>query len=89
MVRVSESGDGDRVLGDNDAEMMDTPERGQPPGKPPDGGTSWASLVSDTSAGGRPNPESVLSDEFVVERLSVEFPDGVDGEPVITIGQEF
>ena len=32
--------------------------------------------------------ECVLDDEFVTARISVEFPDGEDGEPVITIGQE-
>ncbi|CAA7029676.1 unnamed protein product [Microthlaspi erraticum] len=82
------SSDGARVLGDTDATMMDIPRKGQLPGKPPDGVTSWISMVTGTSAGGRPNPESLLTDEFVMERLSVEFPNGADGEAVITIGQE-
>ncbi|CAA7024104.1 unnamed protein product [Microthlaspi erraticum] len=68
--------------------MEDIPGKGPPPGKPPDGGTTWASMVMGTSAGGRLVPKSLVSDEFVVERLRVEFPDGDDGEPVITIGQD-
>ncbi|CAA7044673.1 unnamed protein product [Microthlaspi erraticum] len=79
-----ESSDGARVLGDTDATMMDIPGKGQPP----DGAVSWASMVMGTSAGGRPHPEDLLTDAFVVERLSVEFPNGVEGEPVIKIGQE-
>ncbi|CAA7053602.1 unnamed protein product [Microthlaspi erraticum] len=82
------SSDGARVLGDTDATIVDIPGKGQPPGDPPDGAPSWASMVTGTSAGGRPNPESLLTDEFVVERLSVEFPNGAEGEAVVTIGQE-
>ncbi|CAA7036502.1 unnamed protein product [Microthlaspi erraticum] len=83
-----ESSDGARVLETNDAMIEDMPRKDQPPGEPPDGGTSWASMVSGTSSGGRPRAERLVSDEFVVERLSVEFPNGEDGEPVITIGHE-
>lgn len=40
------------------------------------------------SAGGMPRPEEVIGEDFVSERLCLEFPDGEDGEPVITIGKE-
>ncbi|CAA7017838.1 unnamed protein product [Microthlaspi erraticum] len=33
-------------------------------------------------------PEDVLADEFVRAGLGLEFPNGEDGEPVVTIGQE-
>lgn len=35
-----------------------------------------------------PIPEEVVDDKFVMDRLSLEFPNGVDGEPVITISKE-
>ncbi|KAL8171436.1 hypothetical protein V2J09_023240 [Rumex salicifolius] len=35
-----------------------------------------------------PIPEKVLNDEFVVARKEVRFPNGIDGEPEIVIGQE-
>lgn len=35
-----------------------------------------------------PIPEEFLEEGFVSERLSLEFPNGEDGEPVITIGKE-
>lgn len=71
-----------------DAMMTDIGERGRPPGDPPDGTGSWATKVRGTNAGGMPTPESLLDDAFVTERLNVEFPEGEDGEPVITIGAE-
>ncbi|KAG7544019.1 Ribonuclease H domain [Arabidopsis thaliana x Arabidopsis arenosa] len=76
------------VVGDQDATMTDIPEKGQPPGAPPDGSGSWVSKVVGTSAGGMQSPEKMLNDEFVSARLRVEFPNGEDGEPVITIGSE-
>ncbi|CAL9223761.1 unnamed protein product, partial [Arabidopsis halleri] len=33
-------------------------------------------------------PEDVLDEAFVMERLRLEFPNGEEGEPVITIGEE-
>ncbi|CAA7028670.1 unnamed protein product [Microthlaspi erraticum] len=68
--------------------MVDTPGGGQPPGKPQDGTGTWAARVMGSSAGGRSNPEILISDEFVENRLSVEFPNGINGDPVITIGVE-
>ncbi|CAL9232090.1 unnamed protein product [Arabidopsis halleri] len=61
--------------------------------------TTWQSLVGPEllvrdptptggNVGGMPVPEEVLDDDFVLERLCLEFPDGEDGEPVITIGNE-
>ena len=41
-----------------------------------------------TNAGGRLCPESLMDDEFVSSRMRVEFPNGADGESVITIGRE-
>ncbi|KAL1214867.1 hypothetical protein V5N11_022311 [Cardamine amara subsp. amara] len=66
--------------------MADIGEKSQPPGDPPDERMSWAQRVTGLSAGGRMVPESVLNDEFVAERVHLEFPNGEDGEPVITIG---
>ncbi|CAA7019739.1 unnamed protein product [Microthlaspi erraticum] len=40
------SADGARVLKETDATMVDIPERGPPPGKPPDVTSSWASMVT-------------------------------------------
>lgn len=71
-----------------DATMVDVGEREKPPGDPPDAPMSWAKKVRGSILGGMPIPEEVLNDEFVAERLCLEFPDGEDGEPVITIGSE-
>ncbi|CAA7051321.1 unnamed protein product [Microthlaspi erraticum] len=71
-----------------DAMVTDTSERSRPPGDPPDSQGSWAMKVRGTNAGGMPTPESLIDDEFVEARMNVEFPEGEDGEPVITIGEE-
>lgn len=76
--RVSEGGD-------QDASMEDV---GRPPGVTIVASTSFAEKVKDSNGGGLPVPERELDDEFVASRMAVEFPDGEDGEPVITIGQE-
>ncbi|EOA29673.1 hypothetical protein CARUB_v10015820mg [Capsella rubella] len=68
--------------------MTDAGEKGRPPGDPPDKVVSWVSKVIGGEVGGRSAPEKVLNSAFVSERLQVEFPDGEDGEPVITIGSE-
>lgn len=75
-----------RVLsaGDQDATMEDIGDKG----RPPDPSGSWVGKVKGSSVGGRLIPEEVLDDGFVTERLCLEFPDGEDGEPVITIGKE-
>ncbi|KAG7559018.1 Reverse transcriptase zinc-binding domain [Arabidopsis thaliana x Arabidopsis arenosa] len=79
-----------RVLGSEvyDATMMDVGERDRPPGDPPDGRVSWVQKVVGSNEGGMPTPEEVLGETFVLERLRLDFPDGEDGEPVITIGDE-
>ena len=79
--RVSESGD-------RDATMMDVGERARPPGDPPDCVPSYASKVEGMSEGGMPVPEKLIDDDFITERLRVEFPNGEDGEPSITIETE-
>ncbi|CAA7023531.1 unnamed protein product [Microthlaspi erraticum] len=71
-----------------DAVMTDIRERTKPPEKPPDPRTSWAMKVRETNAGGMLMPESLLDESFVAARLNVEFPEGEDGEPVITIDEE-
>ena len=73
---------------DQDATILEAGERARPPGDPPDTGISWVSKVVGTSEGGMPVPENWIDDEFVSERLLVEFPNGEDGEPSITIGTE-
>lgn len=79
-----------RVLGASmqDVTMIDIRLKNWPPGDPPDGSVSWARKVTWSNAGGMLNPESVMEEAFVEERLSLEFKDGEDGEPVITIGRE-
>lgn len=73
---------------DQDATMADVGEKGRPPGDPPDVAGSWVKKVVGSSAGGMPVPEEFLDDVFVSSRLQLDFPDGEEGEPVITIGHE-
>lgn len=68
--------------------MTEIGERSRPPGDPPDGSASWVQKVTGSSVGGILVPETVLNDRFVTERMNVEFPNGEDGEPVITIGAD-
>lgn len=83
------SGDS-RVLGSEgqDATMIDVGGSGRPPGDPPDEPGSWVKKVVGTSGGGMPVPERVLDDEFVSSRMRVEFPNGEEGEPIITTERE-
>lgn len=89
MTLTAKEGDA-RVLGSEvyEATMMDVGERDRPPGDPPDGRGSWVQKVVGSNEGGMPTPEEVLGETFVLERLRLDFPDGEDGEPVITIGDE-
>lgn len=68
--------------------MTDYLAKGPPPGDPPDPSGSWATKVGGTRVVGRTVPEMVIDEEFVTSRLRVEFPNGEDGEPEITIGDE-
>ncbi|XP_048591480.1 uncharacterized protein LOC106355257 [Brassica napus] len=68
--------------------MEDIGEKGRPPGDPPDAPGSWVRKVIGCNEGGMPVPEEVVDEEFVESRLRLEFPNGEDGEPVITIGEE-
>lgn len=79
-----------RVLGEGDQEatMMDLGDKERPPGEPPDGTKSWLQTVVGSQAGGVLRPEVVMDDAFVTERMGLAFPNGEDGEPVITIGRE-
>ncbi|CAA7049548.1 unnamed protein product [Microthlaspi erraticum] len=77
--------DGARV---QDAHMEDAGEKGRPPGEPPDAPDSWAQKVGGGSLGGRLVPEEVVDAAFIEARLCLEFPDGEEGEPVVTIGEE-
>jgi len=63
-------------------------EDGQPPGLQRVDIKSFVETVRGSGGGGVPVPESVLDDDFVRSRMRLEFPDGVDGEPVITIEKE-
>lgn len=75
-----------RVLGDDT--MLEAGEIDRQPGDPPDVPMSWARKVTGSNVGGMLNPEDVLADDFVRARLGLEFPDGEDGEPVLTIGED-
>ncbi|XP_013654546.1 uncharacterized protein LOC106359378 [Brassica napus] len=79
-----------RVLGDatQDANMEDIGEQGRPPGDPPDAPGSWVRKVVGSNGGGMPVPEEIVDESFVESNLTLEFPDGEDGEPVITIGKD-
>lgn len=68
--------------------MEDIGERGRPPGDPADAPGSWVRKVLGSNEGGRPIPEEVVDEKFMESRLRLEFPNGEDGEPVITIGDE-
>ncbi|EOA18311.1 hypothetical protein CARUB_v10006824mg [Capsella rubella] len=68
--------------------MTDVGVQGRPPGDPPDKAVFWVSKVTGGEIGGRSTSEKVLNSAFVSDRLQVEFPDGEDGEPVITIGSK-
>ncbi|XP_024009924.1 uncharacterized protein LOC112085132 [Eutrema salsugineum] len=73
---------------EEDATMSDIGEKDRPPGDPPDGGSVWIQKVTGSGAGGRLYPQRVMDAEFVEERMRLEFPDGENGEPMITIGAE-
>ncbi|XP_010480590.1 PREDICTED: uncharacterized protein LOC104759346 [Camelina sativa] len=60
----------------------------RPSGDLPDGHRSWVQKVIGSSAGKRRVPEVLLDDAFVDSRMRLEFPNGEDGEPVVTIGAE-
>ena len=60
----------------------------RPPGDPPDAPGSWVRKVVGCNKGGMPVPEEDVDEEFVESRLKLEFPNGEDGEPEITIGEE-
>lgn len=72
----------------DDATMMDVGEKPRPPGDPTDGATEWVRKVKGFMTGGRPSPEVLLGDDFVSDRLKLSFPDGEEGEPLITIEPE-
>ncbi|XP_010424323.1 PREDICTED: uncharacterized protein LOC104709398 [Camelina sativa] len=76
------------AMGDQDATMMDLGERARPPGDPPDGQRVRVRNLMGSNSVGMPRPEEVLDDAFVTERVCLEFPNGEDGEPVVTIGYE-
>ncbi|KAL9859810.1 putative transcription factor interactor and regulator CCHC(Zn) family [Arabidopsis thaliana] len=72
----------------HDAVMMDVGGKDRPPGDPPDVSQSWAKKVAEGNAGGIPDLESFVDEKFILDRMRIEFPDGEDGEPAITIGNE-
>ncbi|EOA28792.1 hypothetical protein CARUB_v10025024mg, partial [Capsella rubella] len=76
-----------RVFGEEsqDASME---ESGRPPGVGLIPLLTYAEKVQSSAGGGRPIPEKVLDEEFVASRMRLEFPNGDDGEGVVTIGQE-
>ncbi|XP_010425860.1 PREDICTED: uncharacterized protein LOC104710904 [Camelina sativa] len=79
-----------RVLsgGDQDARMEEAGGGSRPPGDPPDAPGSWVQKVTGSCGGGMLRPEDVLDDDFVTTRVRLEFPNGVAGEPVVTIGED-
>lgn len=85
---MSESETRVAATGVEDATMVDAWDRYRPPGEPPDGRGDWVRKVVGTDAGGRLRPDLVLDAEFVEARMDLQFPDGEDGEPVVTIGEE-
>lgn len=73
---------------ERDTTMVDIGGKDQPPGDPPDVTVSLVMKVVGSNVRGVPTSESVLDDDFVTERLRLEFSNGTDGEPVITIEDE-
>ena len=67
-----------------DATMEDIREKG----RPSNAHGSWVRKVVGCNEGGMHVPEEVVVEKFVESRLRLEFPNGEDGEPVITIGEE-
>ncbi|KAG2274425.1 hypothetical protein Bca52824_056980 [Brassica carinata] len=65
-----------------------TSGKDRPPGDPPDAPGSWVRKVVGCNKGGMQVPEEAVDEEFVESRLKLEFPNGEDGEPEITIGEE-
>ncbi|XP_006287598.2 uncharacterized protein LOC17883892 [Capsella rubella] len=63
-------------------------EAGRPPGDPPDGRGVWVQKVVGSNSGGMLIPEEVVPHEFVKTHTKLTFPDGLNGEPVITVGRE-
>ncbi|KAG7534372.1 Endonuclease/exonuclease/phosphatase superfamily [Arabidopsis thaliana x Arabidopsis arenosa] len=68
--------------------MVEAGEKVRPPGEPPDTGMNWLQKVVGGNVGGRPDPEGLMADAFVEERVRLVFPEGEDGEPVVTIESE-
>ena len=79
-----------RVLGEevHDENMEEIGNHGRPPGDPPDTPDSWVKKVLWCNEGGMHVPEEIVDESFVESNLKLEFPNGEDGEPVITIGEE-
>ncbi|XP_010467353.1 PREDICTED: uncharacterized protein LOC104747425 isoform X2 [Camelina sativa] len=75
----------DAISSNYEIEMMEIRDKGPPPGDPPDTPGTWVRKATGGLSGDRPSPEGVIPDDYVTERLRVEFPDGHHGEPVITI----
>ncbi|XP_010481113.1 PREDICTED: uncharacterized protein LOC104759949 [Camelina sativa] len=73
---------------DQDDTMVDSGEKDRPSDDPPDNPRTWVQKVIGGGVGGRPTPARLLDDEFVDARVHLEFLDGEDGEPVVTIGLE-
>lgn len=67
---------------------MSMDDDGRPPEITEGESVSWVAKVKESNGGGIPVPEKILADEFVTSRMRLEFPNGDEGEPVITIGQE-
>ncbi|EOA12299.1 hypothetical protein CARUB_v10007980mg [Capsella rubella] len=68
--------------------MMVIGERGRPPRDPPYGAGSYAAKLQGSEFGGIPTLESVMNAAFIKARVKLRFPDGEDGESVITVGEE-
>ncbi|EOA19521.1 hypothetical protein CARUB_v10002432mg, partial [Capsella rubella] len=63
-------------------------EMGRPPDVPTAPLRSWVEKVQGSNVGGVPVAERVLDDEFVSAGTRLEFPNGKDGEGVITVEPE-
>lgn len=63
-------------------------ESGRQLGETPQVVVSWAEKMQGLNGGGLLVPGKVLEDGFVESRMRLEFPNGEEREPVITIGQE-
>ncbi|KAL8152877.1 hypothetical protein V2J09_010637 [Rumex salicifolius] len=62
----------------------ESPADTKPPDKPPDKAVTWKDIVAGKSGASRP----VLSEEFLCGKITIQYPEGEEGDPIISIAPE-